>query len=116
MPVKRLPSNPNLDHLKYQAKDLITGHAAHDQAVAQRIRELLPPFSAATDAAIFNAPLPLSSAQLAIAREHGFPSWPRLKAHIEKPARGRGGAACALDVETDTLHHFRCNGGDAIIC
>jgi hypothetical protein len=92
MPVKRLPSNPNLDHLKYQAKDLITGHAAHDQAVAQRIRELLPPFSAATDAAIFNAPLPLSSAQLAIAREHGFPSWPRLKAHIEKPARSNNPA------------------------
>jgi hypothetical protein len=87
MPVKPLPSNPNLNHLKYQAKDLIGGHAAHDQAVAQRIREFLPGFSGATDAAIFNSPLSLSSAQLAIAREHGFPSWPRLKAHVEKPAR-----------------------------
>jgi hypothetical protein len=85
--LKRLPSNPNLDHLKFQARDLIRGYAAHDQAVAQRIREFLPGFNGATDTAIFSAPLSLSSAQLAIAREHGFPSWPRLKAHIEKPAR-----------------------------
>jgi hypothetical protein len=92
MPVKPLPSNPNLDHLKYQAKDLISGQAAHDPAVAQRIREFLPGFSGATDSAIFNAPLSLSSAQLAVAREHGFPSWPRLKAHIEKPARSNNPA------------------------
>jgi ankyrin repeat protein len=87
MPVRPLPSNPNLDHLKYQAKDLISGHAAHDPAVAQRIREFLPGFSGATDTAIFSAPLSLSSAQLAIAREHGFLSWARLKTHIEKPSR-----------------------------
>jgi hypothetical protein len=40
MPVRSLPSNPNLNHLKYQAKDLLKGHAARNPAVAQRIREL----------------------------------------------------------------------------
>ncbi len=86
MPVRPLPSNPNLDHLKYQAKDLLKEHAAHTPGVAQRIREFHPRFGQATDAEIFGAHLSLSDAQLAIAREHGFPSWARLKAHIERPA------------------------------
>jgi hypothetical protein len=86
MPVRRLPSNPNLDHLKYQAKDLLKGRTAHSPGVAQRIREFHPRFGRATDAEIFDAQLSLSDAQLAIAREYGFPSWARLKAHIEKPA------------------------------
>lgn len=85
MPVRPLPSNPNLDHLKYQAKDLLKGHAARNAGIAQRIREFHPRFRNATDAEIFGVKLRLSDAQLAIARESGFPSWPRLKAHIEKP-------------------------------
>ena len=85
MPVRPLPSNPNLDHLKYQAKDLLKGHAARNPEVAQRIREFHPRFRTATDAEIFDAKLSLSDAQLAVARESGFPSWPRLKRHIEKP-------------------------------
>ena len=85
MPVRRLPSNPNLDHLKYQAKDLLKEHAARTPSVAQRLREFHPSFSRSTDAEILDAQIKLSDAQLAIARESGFPSWPKLKAHIEKP-------------------------------
>jgi hypothetical protein len=85
MPVRRLPSNPNLDHLKYQAKDLLKDHAAHTPDVAQRIREFHPSFCRATDTEIFDVALSLSDAQLTIAREYGFPSWARLKRHIEKP-------------------------------
>jgi hypothetical protein len=85
MPVRRLPSNPSLDHLKYQAKDLLKEHAAHAPEAAQRIREFHLRFRRATDAEIFDARLSLSDAQLTIAREYGFPSWARLKRHIEKP-------------------------------
>src|ERR1700730_6262333 len=85
MPVRRLPSNPNLDHLKYQAKDLLKEQAARDSGTAQRIREFHPRFRRATDAEIFAAPLKLSDVQLTIARESGFPSWARLKRHIETP-------------------------------
>ncbi len=85
MPVRRLPSNPNLDHLKYQAKDLLKAHAAREQAAAQLIREFNPRFARAADAEIFDSALKLSDAQLTIAREAGFPSWARLKKHIEKP-------------------------------
>jgi Ankyrin repeats (3 copies) len=85
MPVRRLPSNPNLDHLKYQAKDLLKDHATRNPGAAQRLREFHPRFRRSTDTEIFDAQLKLSDSQLAIAREAGYPSWARLKRHIEKP-------------------------------
>jgi hypothetical protein len=85
MPVRRLPSNPNLDHLKYQAKDLLKEHRAPNPSAAQRVREFHPGFGRATDTEIFDAQFRLSDAQLTIAREYGFPSWARLKRHIDRP-------------------------------
>lgn len=85
MPVRQLPSEPNLDHLKQQAKDLMRARAARNPAAAQLIREFHPRFRNATDESIFAAELKLSDAQLAVAREHGFPSWTRLKRRIEQP-------------------------------
>ena len=98
MPVRPLPSHPNLDHLKYQAKDLLKEHAARSPETAQRIREFHPRFDRATDLEIFNAALTLSDAQLTIARESGFPSWTRLKRRIEKPT---------LSDRLDLRHHER---------
>lgn len=85
MPVRQLPSRPNLDHLKQQAKDLIKAHAGRTLAAAQLIREFNPQFRGASDEAIFAIEFKLSDAQLTVAREHGFLSWTRLKRRIEKP-------------------------------
>jgi hypothetical protein len=85
MPTKQFPSKPDLNHLKYQAKDLLKGHAAHDRGVAQRMREFNPRFKGAADAEIFAAAVRLSEAQFTIAREYGFKSWARLKAHVDSP-------------------------------
>lgn len=52
---RSLPDRPNLRHLKDQAKDLIKTGAASS----------------------------ITEAQFAIARLYGFPSWPKLKAHVE---------------------------------
>ncbi|MGD9724483.1 MAG: hypothetical protein AB7O59_24755 [Pirellulales bacterium] len=52
---RQLPDRPNLRHLKDQAKDLLRQGSAAS----------------------------LSKAQLALARDYGFPSWPQLKAHVE---------------------------------
>jgi len=98
MPVRRLPANPNLDHLKHQAKDLLRDHAARLPWAAQKIREFHPRFEKAADAEIFSATLRLSEAQLTIARESGFPSWARLKRHIEMPT---------LAGRLDLPHHER---------
>ena len=85
MPVRALPQHPSLEHLKYQAKDLLKGHAARDAAVAQRMREFHPRWWNSSDEEIFAASFRLSDAQLAIAREYGFASWARLKRRVEKP-------------------------------
>lgn len=85
MPVRPLPANPNLDHLKYQARDLKKLHAALDRGAAQRMREFHPQCRELTDEAIFARKLSLADAQLTIARERGFKSWPRLKEYVEKP-------------------------------
>jgi len=98
MPVRRLPPNPNLNHLKYQAKDLLRDHAARMPEAAQRIREFHPRLRKATDAEIFATRLRLGDAQLTIAREAGFPSWARLKRHIEKPT---------VTDQLDLPHHER---------
>jgi len=98
MPVRPLPPNPSLDHLRYQAKDLLKKHSARSPETAQQIREFHPRFDRATDADIFNANLRLSDAQLTIARESGFPSWARLKRHIEKPT---------LSDQLNLRHHER---------
>jgi len=98
MPVRALPSKPNLVHLKYQAKDLLESHAARDPRAAQRLREFHPRFHRAADGEIFAAQLSLSDAQLAIAREYGFPSWTRLKRHIDKPT---------LSEQLNLPHHQR---------
>lgn len=86
MPTKHLPPNANIDHLKYQAKDLLKALSSQHPQVAQRIREFHPKFNKSADNVIFGANLKLSDAQLVIAREQGFPSWARLRKHIEKPA------------------------------
>lgn len=85
MPVRPLPSSPSLDHLKYQAKDLLKEHAARSLEAAQRIREFHPNFKTASDAEIFSAPFRLADAQLTIAREYGFTSWTRLSSRVERP-------------------------------
>lgn len=98
MPVQALPPNPDLNHLKSQAKDLLRARASRDPQVAQRIREFHPRFQGVPDASIFDARFRLSDAQLTIARERGFASWMRLKRHIEKPT---------LADQLDLPHHER---------
>jgi len=98
MPTKHLPLHANLDHLKYQAKDLLKGHHARSAEAAQRIREFYPSLQGKRDEAIFSAQFGVSSAQLTIAREYGFASWARLKAHV---------AESPLPERSDLPHHER---------
>lgn len=72
--VKTLPAGASLEQLRKQAKELLTAHRNGDsEAVARFAAHHSHPSSAPK----------LSDAQLVIAREHGFPSWPRLKRHVE---------------------------------
>ena len=84
---KQLPVRPSLDQLKKQAKDLHKLRASGDPEAFQRIRENHP-HPGESDANIRSAEFSLSDAQLVIAREYGFESWPKLKTHVEAVARG----------------------------
>ncbi|MBS1705847.1 MAG: hypothetical protein JST40_08230 [Armatimonadetes bacterium] len=58
--MKQLPENPNIEHLKAQAKDLLKTLRASDPKAR------------------------LHHAQLALAQDYGFASWPKLVAQIEE--------------------------------
>lgn len=83
---KSLPARPNLEQLKNQAKDLLKSHNSGDPEAHQRIRENHPEWSKSSAPEIRAAKLSLGDAQLVIAREYGFTSWPKLKAHVESLA------------------------------
>lgn len=78
---KQLPSNPNLEQLKNQAKDLLKAHRSGETEACERIQVSFPKLSKASIEEIRQAKFSLRDAQLVIAREYGFPSWPKLKHH-----------------------------------
>jgi len=73
MATRPLPTRPNLDQLRQQAKELKDAARAGEPAALERLSPYMPPGAQAT----------LSVAQRAIAREYGFSSWPKLKAKVE---------------------------------
>ena len=83
MPIKSLPSNPSLDHLKHQARDLLEALRQGNAEALARTREFHPKFARLGDDEIRAAKLSLAHAQLVIARQYGFGSWPKLKHHVE---------------------------------
>ena len=87
---KHLPPQSSLRQLKSQAKDLRKACEGRDPAALSRIREHHPKHmrSAAIDLA--SARVSLQDAQLVIAREYGFESWPRL---VEAVGNGDGAPA-----------------------
>lgn len=80
MPTRRLPSDPNQEHLRNQAKQLQRRARAGDPEAGALVREFHP-------REVAPAELSRADAQLALARSYGFPSWPRLTEHLAQVAR-----------------------------
>ncbi len=87
MDVKELPARPNLDQYKKQAKDLIKICASGDPDGVWRIKRNNPRLAKLSDEKFCKVALRLADAQLAIAREHGFESWPKFARHIDDLTR-----------------------------
>jgi ankyrin repeat protein len=83
-----LPDRPDLDQLKNQAKDLLKGHKAGDPEAFRRIQANHPRLAGSSAHQVQAFRFTLSGAQLVIAREYGFSSWPKLKAHVESLSPG----------------------------
>ena len=79
---RSLPPNPSLEHLKKEAKALLSAQRAGDPAACERLRVLLR-LSGNTDAEIQAAALTLVDAQMAVALDYGFDGWPDLKRQVE---------------------------------
>jgi len=78
-PSRSLPSRPNLEQQKKQARELLKTAQAHESAALERLRTYHPRLAGRTDREIAAAALALHDAQLVIAREYGFPTWAALK-------------------------------------
>jgi hypothetical protein len=86
-----LPGRPDLDQLRRQARELLRAAAGDEQALS-RIRAV-------------SQQRTLSAAQLVIAREYGFASWPKLRAEVLRRQAGAepdAGAETASSPETAT--------------
>src|SRR5689334_8738143 len=79
--LRALTEKPSLEQLKKQARDLLKQMRMSAVEALQRVRTSHPRL--VDKRSIEAAKLSLSDAQLVIAREYGFESWPKLKRHVE---------------------------------
>jgi ankyrin repeat protein len=80
---RELPAQPSLEQYKKQAKELLKAHRAAEPDALKRITRHHPTLHKLSPAEIATANFTLTDAQLILAREHGFESWPKFAAHIE---------------------------------
>jgi two-component system cell cycle response regulator len=94
---RALAEKPSLENLKKQARTLLNAVRANAEEAEARVRKIHPRVGKTP---IFeHARFSLSDAQWVIAREYGFDSWPKLKAHV---TRTPAGAETAIWI--DRLH------------
>ena len=73
-----LPIQPNLEHLKNEAKSLLKAHDAGDPSACPVLRKLRR-FASADDAAVLAAAVTLTETQFALAQDYEFKSWDELR-------------------------------------
>lgn len=84
MAAKELPARPDLEQYKKQAKDLAKRWKSGNSEAIERTRKHHPRLAAVSGSALRRARLTLADAQLVIAREHGFESWPKFARRIKE--------------------------------
>src|SRR5207302_2219676 len=78
-----LPGNANVEQLKNGAKSFQRAVRAGDPGAAHVVNEFHPRLASAAPGSPELAGFTRADAQLVVARSFGFPSWPKLKAHLE---------------------------------
>jgi ankyrin repeat protein len=80
---RSLPARPSLAQLRRQAKDLFRLAQAGQPDAIDRLCTHHPRLARLSPADVTDTGLALHHAQLVLAREYGFASWPKLKQHVE---------------------------------
>jgi len=83
MDPKPLPAHPNLEPYKKQAKELLRAYRSADVETICRVKRSHPRFEKLAEPGFDISKFALADAQLVIAREHGFESWPKFTKRIE---------------------------------
>jgi Ankyrin repeats (many copies) len=82
VPVLRLPDRPSLENLRKQAKTLQQLVRAGVGGALDTVAEFHPRLGAIAAGGPLLAAFSRADAQLVIARQYGFPSWPRLRQYL----------------------------------
>ena len=77
-----LSVRPSLEQYKKQSKEFVKLGKSGDAEIVQRVKKYHP-----RPGQVLDAKFALADAQLVIAREHGFESWPKFAKHIEALTR-----------------------------
>ena len=85
--VPQFPHPPNLEQLKKQARDLLDAYRAGQPDARRRIETYLPRIGVSGSTQGATSTVLLAHALFVVAREQGFPSWPKLKASSEAMAQ-----------------------------
>ncbi len=80
---QQLPAHPSIEQYKNQAKDLLRDARLGLAETLARLQRNHPRFHPLSAEKLAAEPVSLTDAQLILAREHGFLSWPKFAAHIE---------------------------------
>lgn len=83
MDAKKLPARPSLEQYRKQAKELLKACKTGDPDAIERIKRCHHHSSKSNDPGILRGKFALADAQLVIAREHAFESWPKFVKHIK---------------------------------
>jgi len=82
-PVRPIPLHPNLEFDRKQAKALLDAAQRGKTDALRRFNAHHPRFGAVRDPSLLGRAVALHDAQLVVAREYGFASWPRWKQFVE---------------------------------
>lgn len=87
MDANPLPARANLEQYKKQAKDLLKAYRSADVEAIRRVKKIHPRFQNLSQPGFEITKFALADAQLVIAREHGFESWPKFSKHVQELMR-----------------------------
>jgi hypothetical protein len=83
MPTRHLPRDPHLDHLRGQARTLQRRIREGSPEAVALVREFHPRYPTLAARTPEATGFTRAQAQLVVARSYGFPSWARLREHLE---------------------------------
>ena len=81
---RHLPTRPNLEHLRTQAKALLAKLREGDADAIRTFANYLPEAAALSPKQILDHGFRLADAQAVVARKSGFAAWPGLARHVDR--------------------------------